>query len=307
VEGDVLYGKGAQDEKGGITAMLAAAVAVERSGVRLRGDVFVCPVMGHKTHSIGTKVLMESGLRADYGINTENSGNWIVPVHPGILSAEVRVKGASPKARTRRAEKKYQTSAFQNAARLMAKLGPEGTHQGPTGWLSYEPHPMLKYWPLYRVEYIRRLSLEEVSVGLLVTTVPGMDDRTVVRDLQRVAGALENEFSDFAAGEITADVWGPPLETPRASPLVQAVAHWETELSGAPANIGPEGRWGAYGCGALMGAAGIQTIIYGPGENALAPPIRRVVGDDTPDERIHVPELVRAARVMALAAYQLCR
>jgi acetylornithine deacetylase/succinyl-diaminopimelate desuccinylase-like protein len=307
VEGDVLYGKGAQDEKGGLTAMLAAAVALRRSGVRLSGDVFVCPVMGHKTHSLGTKVLLESGLSANYGINTENSGNWIVPVHPGILSAEIRVRGASPKARTRRIELAYQASAFQNAARLVARLGAEGTHQGPTGWLSYEPHPVLKYWPLYRVEYMRRLSLEEVAVGLLVTTVPGQDDGTVVRDLQRVAAALENEFSDFAAGEITADVWGPPLETPRSSPLVEAVAWCEAELSGTPANVGPEGRWGAYGCGALMGAAGIQTVIYGPGENALAPPLRRVVGDDTPDERIHVPELVRAARVMALAAYQLCR
>src|SRR4029077_7361163 len=44
-----IHGRGCQDDKGGIVAAIAAGAAIIRSGVKLRGDLVICPVMGHKS------------------------------------------------------------------------------------------------------------------------------------------------------------------------------------------------------------------------------------------------------------------
>src|SRR5438128_10237896 len=42
-----VWGMGAHDDKGGVVAAICAVEAIVRSGVRLRGDVVVCPVVAH--------------------------------------------------------------------------------------------------------------------------------------------------------------------------------------------------------------------------------------------------------------------
>jgi acetylornithine deacetylase len=43
-----VWGMGAHDDKGGVVAAICAVEAIVRAGVRLRGDVLVCPVVAHK-------------------------------------------------------------------------------------------------------------------------------------------------------------------------------------------------------------------------------------------------------------------
>src|SRR5919198_6041121 len=49
LDGGWLYGRGAEDMKAGLVAMVHAAHAVERAGVRLRGDLWLTGVVGHET------------------------------------------------------------------------------------------------------------------------------------------------------------------------------------------------------------------------------------------------------------------
>ncbi|MGQ0568807.1 MAG: M20 family metallopeptidase [Armatimonadota bacterium] len=307
VEDGLIYGKGAQDEKGGICAMLAGAVALKRAGVPIRGDVLLCPVMGHKSHSIGTKVMMDSGIRADYGINTENSGNMVVPAHVGIVTADVQIRGIDPRMRSWAPSVGSGASAFLNAARFIEALGPEGIPHGPDGWTMYRPHSILKAWPDHRIEYVRRISHAIVEVGVFVKTVPGQDELTVKRDLERVVSQLQRRYGDFLSGGVDVELWGPPLDTPYENPVVQSVAKWHRHVTGERALVGPEGRWSAYGCGAVMGAAGIPTVIYGPGNHIHDPNrLREMAGEIPPDEYISIRELTVAARVMALTMADLC-
>ncbi|MER3405961.1 MAG: hypothetical protein C4289_13025, partial [Chloroflexota bacterium] len=53
-EGRWIWGRGAEDMKGGLVAMVHALGAVQRAGVRLRGDVWLTGVVGHET-PIGKK------------------------------------------------------------------------------------------------------------------------------------------------------------------------------------------------------------------------------------------------------------
>ena len=89
-----IYGRGAQDHKGGIVAMIAAVAAIREAGVKLKGDVLVCPVMGHKTGGHGTKALIERGYGTDMCINTENSGNGIAQVSCGLTAFRLHALAA---------------------------------------------------------------------------------------------------------------------------------------------------------------------------------------------------------------------
>ena len=65
-----LYGRGSQDMKGGLAAMLAAFKALTESGAELKGDLIFAAVADEEHGSIGTETLMKS-FRPDAAIVTE--------------------------------------------------------------------------------------------------------------------------------------------------------------------------------------------------------------------------------------------
>jgi len=306
VEDGRIYGKAAQDEKGGICGMLAAAVAIKRAGIKLAGDIYLCPVAGHKTHSLGTKIMMESGPYADYGINTENSGNWIVPAHIGIVTAEVHIEGADPRMRYRLPETMDKATGFVNAIRFAEALGKEGVRHPDDGWSSFQPHSLLTEWPDHRIDYIDKISFDHIVIGLVLKTLPGMDKDSYKRDLERLLSRLERKYSDFYGKGVSVREWGPPLDTPYTSPVVEALSSSYNTVTGEKSRVGIEGRFGAYGCGSVMSAKGIETCIFGPGSYNANEIREAAKGNVPPDEYISVRELLNSARTMALAAVEIC-
>jgi acetylornithine deacetylase len=304
VENGRIYGKGAYDEKGGVCAMLATAVALKRARVIPKGTLYFCPVMGHYSESIGTKQLLSSGIRATYGVCTENSDSWIVPVHNGGVAADVSVRGVNPGTMYSLPETFGQATGFENAVRFVQALGPEGIPHRGGGWTTFTSHDALPEFPNHRVGYIRPVNkaLDHIAVGILIKTVPGMDEHSCEADLRRVLLNLEHTFADFRGGNVTCRVWSPPLITPDSSPIVQALARAHETVVGRAARIGTRSRLGAMGDSGVMGAAGIETCVFGPGIMHDAAQLR---GEVPPDESISIQELVHAARIMTLAVVTL--
>ena len=86
VEGNRLYGHGVQNMKGGVAAMIAAAEAVRRAGVALRGDLMVACVAGETQGGEGTYHLVQRGVRTDGVVLPEPFGiGHLVTVHGGIV------------------------------------------------------------------------------------------------------------------------------------------------------------------------------------------------------------------------------
>ena len=96
IEGDRFYGAGIFNMKGGVTAMIMAAVAARRAGVRLRGDVLLACVVGELQGGVGTVHLLREGVRADAAIVPEPYGtDSILTKHTGVAEFAVHVVGRS--------------------------------------------------------------------------------------------------------------------------------------------------------------------------------------------------------------------
>ena len=96
IEGDRFYGAGVFNMKGGVAAMIEAALAAKRSGAPLRGDVILACVVGELQGGVGTVHLLKSGLRADLAIVPEPYGtDTIITKHTGVMELAIHVIGRS--------------------------------------------------------------------------------------------------------------------------------------------------------------------------------------------------------------------
>ena len=315
VEDDWLYGKGAQDEKGGLCAMLLAGKALVEERVALRGTLVLAFVQGHKRVSSGTRHLLASGLRPTYVINAENSGSTIVPRWVGRAEGRLHVRARAggrelhfhfkeidPSLKTRR-------TVFEQVARVLAALGPEMAPPTDRSWMSFTPAEGLTGYPQYRIERLDTLSQMHATILFQVRTVPGQNDDTLRGDLGRLLDTLRRDDPYFD-GAIEF-----PTAPSRAAgylqddhPLVQAVAAAHRRVLGRDPEISALGRLGAAADASLFPAAGFPTIMYGPGGGMTDVEHQRAVheGRVPPDERISVQSIVDAARVYAAAAMHVC-
>lgn len=311
IEGEWLYGKGCQDEKGGLCAMMIAAKALKQSGFGPRGDIYFCPVQGHKRVSTGILHLLKSGLRTDYAINTENSGMGTVPLWVGRSEGTVHVRTAElhfhPKEQW--PELQCRRTAFEQLARFLQALGPEMAPPGPDSWQTFTPKPGLERYPQHRVETITFRGLDHLEFNFQIRTVPGQTDETIRADLARLIRQLQAQDPFFYA-EVD---WPyqpsrPAGDTPFDSPVVKACAEAHAHVTGLPADVSPTGRIGAAADASFVYAAGIPTVLYGPGGGTSdLEHGRRVWNKEVePDERIRIDDIVTCAKSYALAAARLC-
>lgn len=312
VEGDWIYGKGSQDEKGGLCAMILAAKALARDRFSPVGDVYFCGVQGHKRVSSGIWHLLRSGLKVDRAINVENTGNAVVPLWVGISEGSIHVH--APKLHFHRKEQvpelRSRRTAFEQLGRLMAALGPETTAPGADCWLSFQSTPGLERYPQIRIERVTFHRPDYVELTVQVRTVPGQTDGTIRQDLERLVIRLQIEDPHFAA-EIewpTLKSW-PPVDVPVTDPLVQALVRSHRLVTGEEPDVGPSSRLGAAADAShVVEHLGVPAVLYGPGGgNSDLDWARKVAfGELEPDERIRASEILTAAKVYVAAIVNLC-
>src|SRR5216110_2357488 len=87
-----LYGRGAQDMKGGVAAMMSAAAAIAGRGGLAAGRLIVAAVVDEEHSSIGADALVQT-WRADAAIVTEPTDLAIAVGHKGFAWVEVTVEG----------------------------------------------------------------------------------------------------------------------------------------------------------------------------------------------------------------------
>jgi acetylornithine deacetylase/succinyl-diaminopimelate desuccinylase-like protein len=311
-----VWGMGAHDDKGGVVAAICAVEAIVKAGVRLRGDVLVCPVVAHKLGGWGTRALVNKGVRADLCINMEHSALTIANVCVGVVMVRIRTHTPDLFFRYSAEARARYWNAIEQQCEIVRRIGPSLDPIPQGGWLTFEPHPELPGFPTHTFDTIHKehyyfpsatgMSSRESEMTFQIRTVPGQTIASVRADVQRLLEGIKKDHPAFSY-EVSVPASGTEegwcqdaMEVAADHPLVTALAEGQRLASGEPAVVGAWGRLGNVGDGNILNAAGIPTVQYGPGD------IRIYKEWPTPDERVPLRDLVTATRAVAHATWRLC-
>ena len=87
-----LYGRGSQDMKASLAAMLASIKAIIDAGITLRGDLIFTGVADEENRSLGTEALVKE-VSADAAIVTEPTEMHVCRAHRGYIWFDVETQG----------------------------------------------------------------------------------------------------------------------------------------------------------------------------------------------------------------------
>ncbi len=280
-----MYGRGATDMKGGVAAMCAAAVRAADAG--LDGELIVAAVIDEECESLGTRALIESGVRADASVVTEPTRLAIAPAHRGFAWMDVEVHGRAAHG------SRYDlgVDAIRLAGLILAELDALDATVLPT-----RTHPLLGRASLHA-------SLIEGGTGMSTypdrcllrlerRTVPGETAEDALAEVRACCARVAERRPELRADAALTFHQGPSdVATDHA--IVRAVAD-AARACGDPVAV--EGL-SAWTDAALLNDAGIPAICYGPGDITLA---------HAAEEWVSVDEIRRATEVLTVLATRWC-
>jgi acetylornithine deacetylase len=296
VDGRV-YGRGASDMKAGLAAMTMAMEAIVRSGIKLKGDVFLEYVVDEELSGNGTLDCVMRGYRADGGICCETSSMKVQPGSIGRIWFEMTVKGKAAGIQRRwegvnAIEKGYlvvqAVSEFEKVrlSRLSHPLYPDIRGAIPCMVGAFEAGSYHSAFP------------DTALLKGSLATVPGEDSDQV-----------KQEFVEFVRRQVADDPWlaqnppeivftgyfAEPSEIPVDSPIVRTLARQFQEVAGQVPEI--SGREGAADIRFLNQPGQTPTVIFGPG---------RTEQMHANNEWVPVEDLILATKILAATILDWC-
>jgi acetylornithine deacetylase len=252
-----LYGRGAQDMKGGLAAILDAARVLATSGLPA-GRLVVAAVVDEEHSSIGAEALVR-GWRADAAVVTEPTDLAIVTAHKGFSWVEV-VTGGRAAHGSRPLEGR---DAILRMGRVLARL--EALDRDLQ---ARRPHPLLGPPSLHAslISGGRELSTypDRCAVQLERRTVPGETVGAALPEVEALLRELRREDPELQA-EARLLFGRPAYETPANHDLPVALEAALVSTGRTPRREGASFWTDA----AILGAAGIPSVVFGPGGAGL--------------------------------------
>lgn len=280
-----LYGRGSADMKGGIAAMCAAAHSAATRGIA--GEIIIAAVADEEYVSLGTRALIEQGVRADACVVTEPTRLAIMPAHRGFVWLEVEVTGRAAHG----SRWDIGVDAIRHAGLLLAELDRVDNEVLPQ-----REHPLLGRGSLHAslIEGGSGLSTypERCVIGLERRTIPGETQAQVVAEFEGACAAVKTRRPSFVA-QVRPIASQGPSDVSVDAPIVLALSK-ALDASGQPVKI--EGM-SAWTDAALLNDAGIPAVCFGPGDISLA---------HAAEEYIPLDEIDRARDVLSALARSWC-
>ena len=253
-----LYGRGAQDMKGGLAAMLGAARALAEGGGLSSGKLIVAAVVDEEHASLGAEALVET-WRADAAVVTEPTDLEVAIAHKGFQWIEVETRGL----RAHGSRPEDGRDAILRMGRVLGRL--DSLNQR----LQARPaHPLLGTASLHASTIATNGELSSYPAHCLMQmerrTLPG-EPRSA--GLQEVEAILERLRSDDWEFEGSARLLSgrEPYEIERAHALPRALGRAATTFGFHARRVGMT----YWSDAAVLGAAGIPSVLFGPGGAGL--------------------------------------
>jgi acetylornithine deacetylase len=272
IENGRLHGRGSYDMKAGLAAIMLAGA--EAAQARLRGDVVVTAVCDEEVASIGTARVAER-YRADAAIVSEPTEMRLAVAHKGFVGFEIETNGRA--AHGSRPDLGVDAIAHMGHVLVGVEALDRRLRASPT-------HPLLGSGSLHASVIEGGQEFSSYPERCLLKgerrTIPGETDARVEDELEELLGDIK--------GEIRVVVSRQPFETPEDAEIAQLV----DRLADGPEIVGVP----FWADSALLSAAGIPTVVFGPaGEGAHAV-----------EEWVDLVSAERCAEIYGAVARELC-
>jgi acetylornithine deacetylase len=277
-----IYGRGSQDMKGGVAAMIDAARIIAEEGLPA-GRLIVACVVDEEYASIGADTLV-TRWRADAAVVTEPTDLRIAIGHKGFAWFEIETRGRAAHGSRPRDGR----DAIMRMGRVLHALEQIDRRLQATA-----PHPLLGTASLHAslIEGGRELSSypDRCVLKLERRTITGETDTQVLAELRRVLERLQADDPEFEA-TLTPMFARPPYEIEAGHGLPATL---QRVLGSEAGELIGMSFWTDA---AVLGSAGIPAVLFGPGGAGL----------HSTDEYVHVRDVLRCRDGLAALARAWC-
>ena len=279
VEGDIMVGLGAADDKAGCVAALLALRELVSTGAPLRGDLLITLVCDEEGVSIGTEALLETEkMDAMIIVEPDRLPRAIVE-HQGFGWIDVVVHGKPAHG----SAPEEGVDAIVHMAEVVQRL-----HRLDQEVFAPNPDPM-NGRTVFHTGTIRggtdyATYPGSAVLGIEIGTQPGEHLSDRVRDIEAIfeeVRAIDPRFS----GEVVVQLDREPFKAEGHEALYEAMDQASLEVLDTPLEPSGLNAWADSGLSQL---AGVPTVIFGPlGGNFHAP-----------EEWVSIPEVASSARIV---------
>jgi len=253
-----LYGRGAQDMKGGVAAMIGAAQAIAESGGLDSGRLILAAVVDEEYASVGAEALAGQ-CHADAAVITEPTDMILAIGHKGFSWVEITTRGIA--AHGSRASDGR--DAILRMGRVLARL--EALDRELQ---SRPPDPIMGTASLHAslVEGGREMSTYPDRCVLKVErrTITGEAENGLLSEVEQILAELRAEDPEFQASAKLMFA-RPPYQTPAGHELPDLLEAAVRKAGRSTSRAGMTFWTDA----AILGRAGIPSVVFGPGGAGL--------------------------------------
>jgi len=304
IKDDFIYGLGIYNMKGALVCYANAVKALQRAGVRLKGDVIIAAVAGeiekaqwgefkgkeYRGYGCGTHYLVNHGVLPDMCILGEPTDMRVVLEHFG--SMWVRISCAGIYVHTAFCEGREEMNSIRRMVDLMPPI---------LKWIerwekkaSYGGKKALVNLGGIRGGHAWRASRtpERTDLFLDVRVPPTIPMTAARRDIQRLFLLLERTHPDWGL-EFETYVSVPGARISEQHEMIRAIDRNHKRITGKT----PEREVVTWCSDAsVLSRYGIETVNYGPSSGPR----------DKEGEKVRIQTLVEITKIYALTAAELC-
>jgi acetylornithine deacetylase len=256
IEAGRLLGRGAHDVKGGLAAMLSAAVMLAKTPPH--GDVIVAGVADEEAFSKGTQALLDWGIRADMAIVFEPTELDVAVAHKGFAWMHLVTRGVAAHG-SRPADG---VDAIAHMGRVLGAVEALGVDLSRRA-----SHALLGEASIHAslIKGGRELSSypDACELDIERRTLPGETRHGVVREMEQILEALGRDPQFEAELELT--LYRPAFEIAETDALPESLRDAAEHHRGMCTLVGMSG----WTDSALLAEAGIPAVVFGPGGGGL--------------------------------------
>jgi acetylornithine deacetylase len=248
-----IYGRGSQDMKGGVAAMIGAARVIAESGGLDAGRLVIACVVDEEHASIGADALVTE-WRADAAVVTEPTDLHVAVAHKGFEWVEVETEGRAAHG-SRPGDGR---DAIMRMGRVLTEL--EALDRALQAGRAHElVGPASLHASL--IEGGRELSSypDRCTLQIERRTIPGEPDGAGAREVEAIMQRLAERDAEFRGISRSMFARAPYEITPGHDLPTTLLA--AAQASGAASQIIGMSFWTDA---AVLGAAGIPSVLFGP-------------------------------------------